>query len=306
MKAARFIKLLRTGKATAEQVEKALRRGTDPNAPDKYGNIPLTTAAACCSPEIITTLLQAGADIHHKMRKWSVAPLMVAAACNPNSEVMATLLKAGADPNEQDGYGYTPLVWWFQNCKGYFDYFLDEKQQLAVVARLLKAGANPNALPYHPLGAAASGCEYPEVIQTLLQAGANLHETNNDNRMTPLMWAATNNRNPAILATLIEAGLQIDERDNRGWTPLMCAAGWNGNPEIVKFLLEAGGEIDDRDSKGQTPLMLAARYNRNPQVITVLLKAGADVKLKSGEGKSALEYANENRALSEVLELLEP
>jgi ankyrin repeat protein len=216
---------------------------------------------------------------------------MVAAALNPNPDVMAMLLNEGADPNEQDGYGYTPLVWWFQHA-----WHIQEQTYLMVTSNLLKAGANPNALPYHPLDTAASGCEYPEVIKTLLQAGADLHETNNANRMTPLMWAATNNRNPAVLAMLMEAGLRIDERDNRGRTPLMHAAGWNRNPAVVQFLLEAGAEIDDRDSKGQTPLMIAARCNRNPEVAAVLIREGANVNLKSDEEKNAADYASENKA----------
>ena len=142
-KTRKFIKLLGSGKATAEQVEEALRRGADPNAPDRDGRTPLATAAARCSPEVITALLQAGADIHHKMRHWRLLPFIVTAALNPDPEVLAVLVRAGADPNQRDGYGYPPLVSWSRWARWACQGRLSEEIHLWVVSNLLKAGANP-------------------------------------------------------------------------------------------------------------------------------------------------------------------
>jgi hypothetical protein len=151
LKTRRFIKLLASG-ATAKQVEKALRHGADPNAPDRDGRTPLATAAARCSPEVITARLRAGADIHHKeMRPWRLLPIIVQAALNPDPKVMVTLLKAGADPNQRDGAGYPPLVSWFRWGREARDGKISEEMVLRVVSNLLKAGAKPvdfGAPPY--------------------------------------------------------------------------------------------------------------------------------------------------------------
>ena len=151
LKTKRFIKLLGSGKATAEQVEKALRRGTDPNAPDRFGNTPLVVAAGCCSPEVIKALLQEGADILHRMRHWTLLPFIVMAALNPDPEVLAVLIRAGADPNQRDGYGQPPLISWFRWAREARDGRVSEEAHLRVVSNLLKVGAKPvnsNWAPY--------------------------------------------------------------------------------------------------------------------------------------------------------------
>ena len=43
-------------------------------------------------------------------------------------------------------------------------------------------------------------------------------------------WAAANVKKPDIIRTLIEAGAKLDARDEGGYTPLHWAAGDNKNP----------------------------------------------------------------------------
>jgi ankyrin repeat protein len=74
----------------------------------------------------------------------------------------------------------------------------------------------------------------------------------------------------------------------------------NSNPEAVTTLLEAGAEVNARDELAWTPLMIAAYSSRNPEVIKALLDAGAATELKSDEGKTALDYARENKYLTNV------
>ena len=114
--------------------------------------------------------------------------------------------------------------------------------------------------------------------------------------MTPSIMAAGRNPNPEVIATLLNAGAKIDDRAGNGRTSLMEAAMANENPEVISILLKAGAKLDDKDPSGRTPLMWAAWQNHNPKVIMTLLKAGADGKLKCDD-KTAFDYAVGNDKL---------
>jgi len=168
-----------------------------------------------------------------------------------------------------------------------------------VITTLLRAGAklddrDNNSMT--PLMYAAESNRNPDVITTLLRAGAKLDDRAENGR-TPLMYAAALNQNPEVITTLLRAGAKLDDRAKNGLTPLMYAAAGNQNPEVIKLLLNAGAKIDDRDDFGSTPLMYAAAGNQNPDVITTLLNAGADPTIKSKEGKTALDYSQGNAKL---------
>ena len=132
----------------------------------------------------------------------------------------------------------------------------------------------------------------PEIVQHMIDKGANINERNEDG-WTPLMFASADNSNPEVIATLLQNGANINDRDEYGWTPLMYASAKNTNPEVISILLQNGANINDRDKEGQTPLMYASMSNTNPKIITTLLQNGADVKAKN-TGKTALDYAKEN------------
>jgi ankyrin repeat protein len=140
----------------------------------------------------------------------------------------------------------------------------------------------------------------PEVITTLLTAGADIKARDLDYGFTALMFAALFNQNPEATITLLKAGADINARDKRGGTVLMKAAGYNQNPAVITTLLEAGADIAARDEFGETPLMKAAERTENPEVIITLLKAGADAKAKDDAGKTAFAHAVRNENLKDT------
>jgi len=166
------------------------------------------------------------------------------------------------------------------------------------VQAAINAGTQVNdsdTLGQTPLMLAAECNENPDVITTLLNAGAKLDDRKNEySKTTPLMYAASSNRNPDVITTLLNAGAKLDDRGKDVKTLLMYAAWFNENPAVITTLLNAGANVNDRDTFGMTPLMYAASGNENPDVITVLLNAGADAKAKSIEGKTAFDYAQDN------------
>ena len=104
----------------------------------------------------------------------------------------------------------------------------------------------------------------PQSVQAAISGGAdvNAQDMKDEYGKTPLMWAARNNTNPEVITTLLKAGAKIEARDTRGYTPLKYAAWNNPNLEVVTTLLKAGADINARDKVDWTPLMFAASNNK--------------------------------------------
>ena len=62
------------------------------------------------NPDVITTLINAGADVNAR-NKYGSTPLMYASGANQNPDVITTLINAGADVNARDKDGWTPLMY---------------------------------------------------------------------------------------------------------------------------------------------------------------------------------------------------
>jgi ankyrin repeat protein len=175
-----FFQLAQSG--TAQDVQAAISKGADVNAPDKTDprqKTPLMYAARFNpNPEVITVLLKAGAKIEAHDPGNGSTPLMHAAYNNPNPEVITTLLKAGANIEARDFFGGTPLI------------------------------------------VAAMGNKNSEVITVLLKAGADIEARDTDFGSTALIHAAQYNPNPEGITILLKAGANAKVRDNAGMTAL--------------------------------------------------------------------------------------
>jgi hypothetical protein len=109
-----FFALAKTG--TAQQIQAAIDQGADVNARSDGAWTALMLAALYNpNPEVIATLLKAGADVkgHNVI---GLTPLMFAAV-NQNPEVISTLLKAGADAKAKDRDGKTAFDYAQKNEK---------------------------------------------------------------------------------------------------------------------------------------------------------------------------------------------
>ena len=264
-------------------------------------------------PAVITTLIQAGADVHARDR-FRYTPLHRAAENGTPASVRA-LLQAGADPHARrrrfggeigvglsSRGGPTPLHGAAAN------------PDPDVAAILLEAGADVSARGHRwgdtPLHQAARN-HNPEVARLLLEAGANAN-ARYFGGITPLHVAAGLNPNPVVLVVLLEAGADPNARGDKedcaheGWsgslTPLYDAALHNQNPEIVEVLARAGADVDghgaylhfDCGSSPAThvsPLYVAVRYHGHPAIIEALVRAGADMELTDPDGRTVLHWA---------------
>ncbi|MCD7972434.1 MAG: ankyrin repeat domain-containing protein [Candidatus Azobacteroides sp.] len=122
---------------------------------------------------------------------------------------------------------------------------------------------------YHPLLYAASWNEHKEIVQYLIDKGANpnARTRNNDSPLHRAAWKG----NLEIVKLLVENGaeLNIVYNANGGLTPLCCAAESN-NIEVVKYLVEKGADIYYTNStSGASPLRSAA-YSGNYDIFLFL------------------------------------
>ena len=148
-----------------------------------------------------------------------------------------------------------------------------------MVERLLDAGASPNAalkMGEQPLMTAARG-GVVEVVELLLEHGADVNARELERGQTALMWAVAQ-RQTAVARTLIAQGADLHVR-SKVWYQLENTAG-NTNP-IGNFRMAHGGS---------TPLLFAAR-NGDSATTQVLIDGGADVNDTAPSGTSALVVA---------------
>ena len=101
-----------------------------------------------------------------------------------------------------------------------------------------------------------------DIVNLLLQHGADVDATTVDVARTPLTRACRWRINLGIVQLLMHAGADVNGGGD-AVAPLHCAS-WSGNIEAIELLIEAGADVnrvltDDHDAQaGSTPLLWAA------------------------------------------------
>ena len=136
--------------------------------------------------------------------------------------------------------------------------------------------------------------------------------------LTALMFATDDLE---VMQTLINHGADLKQRNNECWTALMFAARMCYNPESVSLLIKAGSKLNTKDKYGQTALMLALnKINNNDiglihgnfvsdaypdyydtddresitDIVNILISHGADVNARNDLGQTPLIIAVKN------------
>ena len=272
---------------------------------------PLAEAAKSRDTVAVLALLEHGADVNAPQADGATA-LHWAAYWN-DTDTADLLLRAGANVDAANDLGVTSL--WLASTYGNGD-------DAALVTRLLDAGADPNAAHLSgesPLMAAARTGREP-VVRALLAHGADVNAAETAHDQTALMWAAAN-RHPEVVQALIEAGADlqvrsrvrrrtvylpsrgasyrlsfeehiergdIETRDQGGFTPLLFVA-QQGDVASARLLLAAGANVNDVAPIGWSAVAIAA-FSNQTGVAQLLLDQGADPDA-AGAGFTALHAA---------------
>jgi ankyrin repeat protein len=272
---------------------------------------PLHRAAALGHIEIMTALLDAGADIDAGPKSRNAA--CYAAIANDRFDALKLLLDRGA---KIDASLLKAAVQFAQN-EAIFLLLLDAgapfgnltsdfvmnlvaaPSSVAVLKRLLARNVNVCALKgvfgrtlcHRVIMRAESHVDVDELIRAVvLDAGVDVNAVDED-FSTPLHFAA--NRRSTI-RVLVELGADIDRQDDRKLTALHLACRswtWREDGPCVPLLLALGANVHLVDKYGQTACHIAATREHEAQ-LCACLAAGGDLDLPDIDGNTVRTIAS--------------
>lgn len=212
--------------AETSQLEVAsilLELGAEIDAHDDGYNTPLHLAVLYRNPEMLTFLLDRGANIN--LQGYYGTPLHVAASIGQVG-LLTLLLQKGANINAGSWPGWTPL------------HGATSNGHIEIAILLLQQGADVNAdvQGWTPLHFAAKK-GFLELASILIQKGTNVNAKSKYD-LTPL-YLASENGHLEVVKLLIQQGAKVDAQAEGGWTPLHIAVDENHH-EIARLLFRWG------------------------------------------------------------------
>lgn len=263
-------------------VERLLASGSDPNARDARGRMPM----------------------HYALKASSVHAVAVS----------RVLIRHGADPERAAASGETGLGLALSRADRDLVYWLNWPRwrlpgRALIGADLPAAAATGDidavdklvALGF-PVGSVdsqgasalirAAGSGYAALVVRLLDVGADPTQASYSG--ATCLSAAVAARREAVMRTLLQHGVEADQRLPGGGTPLMIAAAL-GLPRLAEPLLERGADPNAADDRANTSLQAAAQFafdSRDTAVaaelLELLLRQGARIDARNQGGQDAL------------------
>ena len=140
-----------------------------------------------------------------------------------------------------------------------------------------------------------------DIIQTLIQRGANIHHTNAKGS-TPLI-ASSMKGHLNVCQLLVSLGVDVDHCTNSDDSALSLAI-WKNHTAVCTFLIQVGADIHHIDQFGDSALIDAAKHG-NVTVMSALLARGTlNVNHVNKKGDSALIRAAQKGSADAVALLI--
>lgn len=258
-----------------------LKNGADINAKNNNGRAVLHQALASEREELVSVLLDHGADAN-SIEFWDQhRPLH----CARSGRMVKLLLEHGAHVDAKDGRDRTAL------------HVAVHRGLEETVLALLENLADPNAPDSNGRSAifkARSG----SIARLLILFGANIH-VRDSNGLVALHRAAQDGSEDTV-QLLIEHGADVNVQDQYGQSALFLAKA----KSIARLLLTFGADVNIRDKNLSTALHWAATNGRKG-VLLALLECGADVNSRDYNGRIAFHCAaSSGENAKEVVEIL--
>lgn len=211
-----------------EIVTYLIENGAEVDCQDNIGRTPLMNASAKGHLDTVKLLVQAGADPNKKMGN-GIATAVLFAFANGNVQIFEYLIKSGGDINFKDPDGGTYLIGAAIDIN------------LPLIRVLLANDVNINAQNNQGINAlmVSSRMGYVEIVELLLNNGADISAKDKE-EMTALMHAADGYTGTRSTVMRNIEGQQIPLRLN--------------HVAVAQLLLDRGANPNLRDKKGKTAL----------------------------------------------------
>ena len=259
-----------------ESMKQLEDRFTDRDPLDSMGQTPLNVAAAANAPEAVSLLLEWGANANHQDVLGRSA--LHHAAMWGDVAMARLLVETGADPALSTNEGRTALD-------------IAEDSNHSSLASVLPVAADLSRMDDGQFGVTLAECreaiqslQLGQLTRLLQNTSANLDAT--DGRGFALLHYAALQDSGEMIQVLVEKGANVDVQDTRShWTPLMIAAG-GGQLNTVKVLLMNGANADLQGARGMTALHLAF-VNAHAEMIDAIRLVKPDETLTTIDGYRA-------------------
>lgn len=272
-----------------------LSAGFSPNTLDRFSNPLLLIAAENNKYKIVKLLIKAGVNLDLKNIKGSTALEIAIKKIeidkeNVNAKKISELLwVCGA--RDQHGNNVLIVAVYARNISAI------KKIISETIPRKIDIDAQNNAGSTALLEASIRGKDYFDIINLLLECGANPFLTNHYKQSVFMHNAVQGNL--SAIKYLIKLGVNIESKDILGHTPLMWAAGsLLQNHLVIEELIKNGAKLETEDYSENTALKIAFLHNLNH--VQILLDAGA----RDIQGSSILMQMIQRGESFEVIEKL--
>ncbi|WP_257264172.1 ankyrin repeat domain-containing protein [Endozoicomonas sp. ONNA2] len=264
------------------------------------------------SNDNILALIEKGASVNAKTKHWGQEAALHMAALRGNKRIIELLVNQGADVNAETYFTgqtvmqcahihgpITPLIRLMVNAGLKIDTPCDDdkgkmlvhavrENNCELVEFLLDKGAKVDD-EIDKEGTAlhlAVRLGQPEIIDMLIQHGANINARSFHMGMKALHLAARLDQPDSIIAMLMKRGADINARDNNAETVLHHTAHLD-RPAIIDQLMNHGADINARNNEGRTVLHLVAESGQR-EILDKLLELDADVNARDNKGRTPL------------------
>ncbi|KAF7530955.1 hypothetical protein G7054_g9349 [Neopestalotiopsis clavispora] len=231
--------------ASSKVVKQLLDYGSRVDIVGRKRRTALHLAAVQGRDDIVTCLLDSGADGRHQDEDYCT-PLLLAASMG-QTEVVDALLRTASnhekETRNQDGRTAASMAAY--------------KGQSSSLKSLLDKGVDIETTDndrWTPLSlAAGAGRSY--IVELLLDRGARITAVDDDG-WTALHWAAYKGHND-VAQSLLERNADIEAKDKDTWTPLLLASA-RGHRAVVQSLIDRGANIQAKNRDGQSAPQIAS------------------------------------------------